>query len=125
MKNSIEIKIECKGFSAGTLGWFNSIIEKSELVIKNCEDSTPAMFLKTPTSNGKFKYKFIVGVWVKKSDPEPYNTNGILVYIRPENMDYYNGGGFSDYKLTPACYNKVDEFIDMAVEKFNEWWNEN
>lgn len=123
MKNLIEIKIECKGNAVGTLGWFNSIIEKSELTIKNCKDGTPAIFLKTPIEEGKFKHKFICGVWDGLSDPAYYNQQDSFIWIFPKGDGFVHG--FFDNALTPACKLKVEEFIDLAVEKFKEWWNNN
>ena len=49
---SIEIKVECKGSAVGTLGWLNSILESSELVIKNNKIGLPAIFLKTEKQDG-------------------------------------------------------------------------
>ena len=124
MKNVIEIKIECKGDAAGTLGWFNSIMQKSELVIKNCKDGEPGMFLKTPTKDDKMDYEFICKIWNKNSNPDGYNMpfGHKIICVYPE-AEYYNHG-FSDYPLTPACKAKVQEMINMAIDKFLEWWNE-
>lgn len=47
MVHNVEVKIECKGDAAGTLGWFSAMMERSEFVIKNGKNGSPAMFLKT------------------------------------------------------------------------------
>jgi hypothetical protein len=121
MKNLIEIKIECKGDAVGTLGWFNSIIEKSELVIKNSKKGSPAMFLKTPQKNGEMGHEFICEKWNVSESPDGYKLVNDFICIVPEG-DYYMQG-FSDYPLTPACKIKVQEFLDSALEKYQEWWN--
>jgi hypothetical protein len=121
MKNTIEIKIECKGTEIGTLGWFNSIIKGSELVIKNDKNGAPGMFLKTSTSEGKHTYKWLCGKWCHNEDATLYNMNhNETLFVYSEYNDY--GVSFSDYSLTPACKLKVEELIDLAVQKFDEWW---
>ncbi len=47
MVHNVEVKIECKGDAAGPLGWFSVMMERSEFVIKNGKNGSPAMFLKT------------------------------------------------------------------------------
>lgn len=126
MKNTIEIKVECKGVAVGTLGWFNSIIKDSELVIKNCKDGTPGMFLKAPTVKGDdMAYTFICKKAKGWEDAQYYDYNentGIKrVYPVENDMAY----GFSGYPLTPACEKKVKELIDLACEQFLEWWENN
>jgi hypothetical protein len=122
MKTTIEIKIECKGEAVGTLGWFNSIMQKSELVIKNTKKGTPAMFLKTPTKDGTFAYQFICEKAVTTEDNSGYiETNDGFVKIYAEQTNGYLDC-FSNYPLTPACKIKVKEMIDLALEKFTEWW---
>ena len=59
MKTSIEIKVECKGDAVGTLGWLNSMLEKSEMVIKNSKNGLPEIFLKTEKPDGTFEYRFL------------------------------------------------------------------
>lgn len=128
MKNTIEIKIECKGNAVGTLGWFNSIIENSELAIKETKNGSPGMFLKGIAKDGKTtSYQFICKVRsnINNDDDAHLDTylSGKYSAVQAESTDYIDG--FSDYPLTPACLKKVNEFIEMAVEKFAEWWENN
>jgi hypothetical protein len=122
MKNVIEIKIECKGEAVGTLGWFNAMMSKSEFVIKNTKKGTPAMFLRTPSQDGKFTNYWICEKWCKSENPEYYCMPGDdIICLYAESDGHYNC--FSDYPLTPSCKTKVEEMINLAVEKYLEWWN--
>lgn len=119
MKNTIEIKIECKGDAVGTLGWLNSIISSGELVIKENREGVPAMFLKT----GERGYYFIC----RKRQPDDgenverydhYSDDILACFPVSDEYSY----GFVDYTLTNAAHEKVSEFINLAVTKFQEWW---
>lgn len=123
MVNTIEIKIECKGQAAGTLGWLNSIISSGDLVIKENKDGVPAMFLKV----GEKGYYFICRKY-QPSDADGNHArydkypNDILACFPVSNEYQY---GFVDYTLTDAAEQKAKEFINLAVEKFQEWWENN
>jgi len=122
MKNIIEIKIECKGNAVGTLGWFNSIMQGSEFIIKNCKSGEPGLFLKHKNKDSEtMSYSFICKKWNQNQDPEAYRirSNDYLI-IYPLNSQYLHG--FSDYPLTQACELKVEEMIQIALDKFAEWW---
>lgn len=121
MTHNIEIKVECKGSAAGTLGWFNSILEKSEFVIKNNKAGAPAIFLKTTEDDGRAKYSFLCKKWNQREDPYGYRTtdDGYLCEIPESNFDCH---GFSDYPLTPACKKAVEDMISKAKDVFAEWW---
>lgn len=113
---NLEIKIECKGSAVGTLGWFNSVLNESELVVKNsASNGAPAMFLKD--KNGK--HRFICKCFDGK-DTYQYKLRGNYMSCYPvEDEQLY---GLFDVPLTPACEKRVNEFIDSAVEKFADWW---
>ncbi|MFW6219983.1 MAG: hypothetical protein ACOC33_04010 [bacterium] len=124
MENTIEIKIECKGKAAGTLGWLNSILSNGELVIKENKNGVPAMFLKIPKANGDgYNYDFIC----RKRQPSDEDCwqydqwdDDILAIFPEEAPEHY---GFSGYKLTPAANRKFYEFMKLAIQKFDEWWD--
>ena len=121
MENTIEIKIECKGAAAGTLGWFNSIMQHSEFVVKNSNTGTPAIFLKTTEENGKETYRFLCKKWDGRSDPFGYRLTGDNYLCElPESDIGYNG--LFDVPLTPACREAVKDMINKAKEIFVEWW---
>lgn len=123
MKNTIEIKIECKGEAVGTLGWFNSIIEKSELVIKNRKNGLPGMFLVTNNEDKTISTRFVCCVKDSEEDEMYFKVvkdNYIRVYNQVDDYGYKNG--LFNFPLTPSCSKKVVEFLDSAVEKFAEWW---
>jgi hypothetical protein len=122
MKKIIEIKIECKGHAVGTLGWFNSIISGTELVIKETKSGIPGMFYRTETEDGKKTLSFICKKWNDNcGDPSNYAiTDDNIVHVYPVSNGYVYG--MFDEPLTEACECKVKEFIDLAVQKYREWW---
>lgn len=125
----IEIKIECKGQAVGTLGWLNSKLEESELVIKNTKSGTPGMFLKLKLDNAdvknQFEYLFICKKVLNLFDTEGYqNTSDLIIYVFPEEDGQFYFGLFNN-PLTPACTKKVKELIASAVDQYREWWNNN
>lgn len=125
MTNNIEIKIECKGQSVGTLGWFNSLMQDASFVIKESRDGRPAMFLKAKNKGGDgWAYSFLCKKKAAKDEFFGYNltSDGFLCEI-PESDCAFSG--FSDYPLTPACRSKVCEMIEKATDAFREWWSEN
>ena len=121
MKTNVEIKIECKGEAVGTLGWFNSIMNKSEFIIKNSNTGNPAIFLKTNEDEGKVTYRFLCKKWDKKTDPFGYRltSDEYLCEVAESRLD---GGGLFNIPLTPACKQAVEEVIQTAKEVFKEWW---
>jgi len=123
MKYNFEIKIECKGDAVGTLGWFNSVLQKSELVIKNNKDGIPAMFLKQ-TEGDKTFYEFICCPYIDMQDTCGYITDDTFKWVHPIHMYNAHQVGLFDHPLTPACHKAVEEFIDKTVDKFVEWWND-
>jgi hypothetical protein len=128
MKNTIEIKIECKGQAVGTLGWFNSIIKDSELVIKNNKIGLPSMFLKMNLSKTgdivPHDFKFICRAFSRSEaeDTRGYRTKDNYMFVYSIDDPYHEKFGLFDVPLTPACREKVVEFIESAVEKYSEWW---
>jgi len=127
MTHNVEVKIECKGDAAGTLGWFSAMMARSEFVIKNGKTGSPAIFLKTTEdvkmANGEnyATYKFLCKKYDQREDPYGYRItdDGYMCEI-PESIN--DCTGFSDYPLTPACREAVKEMIDKAKDIFAEWW---
>ena len=72
MVHNVEVKIECKGDAAGTLGWFSAMMARSEFVIKNGKTGSPAIFLKTTDDGGKEKYAFLCKKYDQREDPYGY-----------------------------------------------------
>ena len=93
MTNQIEIKIECKGKAVGTLGWFNSMMQDAELVVKETKDGTPGMFLKAKNKGGEgWAYSFICKKFLNNTDTEGYNTtNDYIKYIYAEQDNQFIG----------------------------------
>ena len=121
MKTNIEIKIESKGHSLGTLGWLKRIMERSEFVIKETNLGTPAIFLKTVDEDGKVKYSFLCERFNPNKDPFGFKltNDGYLCKI-PEGDGYVSG--LFNHPLTPACKKAVEEMISKAKDVFAEWW---
>lgn len=121
MVHNVEVKIECKGDAAGTLGWFSAMMERSEFVIKNGKTGSPAIFLKTTDEDGKVKHAFLCKKYDQRENPYGYRItgDGYMCEI-PESIN--DCTGFSDYPLTPACREAVKEMIDKAKDIFAEWW---
>jgi len=121
MKTNVEIKIECKGEAVGTLGWFNSIMNKSEFIIKNSNTGTPAIFLKTVEEDGKVTYRFLCKKLDNKTNPLGYRlTSDDYLCEVVDNSPI--GDGLFGVPLTPACKQAVEDMITTAKEIFKEWW---
>jgi len=121
MKTNVEIKIECKGEAVGTLGWFNSIMNKSEFIIKNSNTGTPAIFLKTVEEDGKVTYRFLCKKLDNKTNPLGYRlTSDDYLCEVVDNSPI--GDGLFGVPLTPACKQAVEDMITTAKEVFKEWW---
>lgn len=128
MKLNFEINVECKGNAAGTLGWLNEILSRTELVIKNNKDGVSSLFAKTKRiDSDKPIYQFICKVdhqntnhddcWLY--DQKTYKNTRLSVIKIYEDMEC---DGFFGLKLTPAAENKFEDFLDKACERFAEWW---
>lgn len=123
---AIEIKVENKGFAKGTLGWFNEILSRSELIIRETKTGTPAMWLKTKKLNSEdFDFEIICKAFLEYSETEGYRMDGNIAYVYAENRSCNFEVGFSDYALTPACKKAVEELINKAVVEFSTWFAEN
>ena len=121
MKTNVEIKIECKGEAVGTLGWFNSIMNKSEFIIKNSNTGNPAIFLKTVEEDGKVTYRFLCKKLDNKTNPLGYRlTSDDYLCEVVDNSPI--GDGLFGVPLTPACKQAVEDMITTAKEIFKEWW---
>jgi hypothetical protein len=119
MTHNIEIKVECKGSAVGTLGWFNSILEKSEFVIKNNQTGIPALFLRIKNETGARDH------FICKNE-EGYHENyltshdGKYIHVAAIENDFVYG--LFNFSLTPACRKAVEGLIEKAVATFDEWW---
>ncbi|MFW6247130.1 MAG: hypothetical protein ACOC22_03110 [bacterium] len=135
MSLNFEINVQCKGNAVGTLGWLNSLLSDGELIIKENRDGIPSLFFhEFHDKNGKERAKnegnhFIAKVSTKdeliNSNPEQYINEdlfgeNILRYVVPQDNQHQTG--FVDCALTPAAYDKLDQFIYEAKEKYKEWW---
>lgn len=121
MTHNIEIKIECKGSAVGTIGWFNSIMEKSEFVIKNNKSGVPAIFLRTMNADGTDKHRFLCRKADSTTYPD-YNITDDGYACEIAEGDGYNAYGFVNHPITPACRKAVEDMIDKAKDVFAEWW---
>jgi hypothetical protein len=121
MKQLIEVKIENKGHMLGTLGWFNEIMNKSEFVIKETTEGTPAMFLKTTDDDGKVKYSFLCKKFSDNKDPFGFRLTSDYYLCKIAESHGYVTGLFN-FPLTPACKKAVEEMIMRAKDAFKEWF---
>ena len=129
-KLNFEIKVECKGFAAGTLGWLNEKLNKNELVIKNTKNGEAGMFAREftgLTEDGKKRYVSTFICKVDNYDPDNgwlyecrriSDTNLLSCKLYSDEASF----GFVDIPLTKAAAEVAEEFLTMACEKFVEWW---
>jgi hypothetical protein len=134
---NVEVKVQLKGNAAGTLGWFKTLVEDSELVIRKTRDGIPGMFLHEKTNRKGEKNKehegntFLCHPATGKDQEMGYLDsliNGInYIYVHPTGdfeQTYIFGEDicFTNYPLTPACNIAISEFIEKAVEEFAVWY---
>lgn len=120
-KNGLEIVVENSDKMVGTMDWFNSLMDKSEFVIRPTIHNRPALFLKTSGENEE--YRFLCMKKYQESD-EFRETDDGYIYIYPypyEVGDDYKYGLFT-HPLTPAAEEEVENMLQKAVEAFKEWW---
>lgn len=131
MIHNFEIKVQCKGNAAGTLGWLNEILLNGELVIRNNKDGKPALFLHEKTDlqgieRPAEKGNTFICRLDDDTDPMGYeqcrvnNTDLLCAYVQGSENGYKYG--FVDYPLTPAARDKAEEFLSAAFELFVNWW---
>lgn len=131
-KLNFEIKVECKGSAAGTLGWLNEKLAATELVIKNTKNGEAGMFARELTGvNGEGKKTYVNTFICKVMNYDPNDTDRWVYEGRRINdTDLYSirlysdetSFGFSDIPLTTAAEIVAEDFLTMACEKFVEWW---
>jgi hypothetical protein len=121
MKQFIEVKIENKGNMLGTLGWFKEIMERSEFVIRETTEGTPAMFLKTTDDDGNVKYSFLCEKFNDKKNPFGFKLTSDDYLCEVDEGHGYVTGLFN-FPLTPACKKAVEEMIMRAKDAFKEWF---
>ena len=126
MELNFKINVECKGYAAGTLGWLNEILSKTELTIKNNKFGETALFAKIKRDDDSYNYQFICKVKNLTDEEDHFsydftrvNNTDLKVIKIYESYDYV---GFFGLKLTPAAEIKFEEFLNTACEKFVEWW---
>ena len=131
-KLNFEIKVECKGSAAGTLGWLNEKLAATELVMKNTKNGEAGMFARECTGvNSEGKKTYVNTFICKVSGCDPNHTDHWCYEGRRINDTYlyscklYSDEasfGFVDIPLTKAAEDVAEEFLTMACEKFVEWW---
>lgn len=140
METTLTIKVGNVGTANGTLGWFNSILKDSELVIRKTRDGIPGMFLHKKLKRDGSENKenegntFLCCPASGTESDEGFNLsriNGIeYIYVRETGdlgQKYLFGEDFcfTGYPLTPACEVAIGRFLNDAVEKFAEWYEAN
>ena len=125
MENLLKVSVKNCGNAAGTLGWFNSIINDSEIIIRPTKTGEPGLFLHEKHKKDGTERKENEGnIWICGAESplgnEGCDNTGIYSHIYVH--DNQHCSGFSGYSLTPACEKAIKEFINNCVEKFAEWW---
>ena len=129
-KLNFEIKVECKGSAAGTLGWLNEKLAATELVIKNTKNGEAGMFARECTGVNSEGKKTYVNTFICKVDSYDPDNDWLYDWRRISDTDlltcklYSDEAtfGFVDIPLTKAAGEVAEEFLTMACEKFVEWW---
>ena len=132
MEMNLKISVQTKGHAAGTLGWFQEWLNRSELVIRKTRYGTPGMFLHEKfNSKGEENKENEGNTFICKPDSNDENcmyydnweiNNIRYVHVIPTSPDWSNDVGLTNYPLTPACHADVEEFILKSVKKFAEWY---
>ncbi len=103
----------------GTMDWFNSLMDKSEFVIRPTIHNRPALFLKTSGENEE--YRFLCTKKCQERDDVRETEDGdIYPYPCTFGNDYRYG--LFAHPLTPAAEEEVENMLQKAVEAFKEWW---
>ena len=124
MTYNFEIKVQCKGNAVGTTGWLNSILENSELIVKNTKSGTPGLFMFEKNAQEK-KGTFICSVTndERSYGYSEYNIKGVNIFcVYPVSDQYGFEYGFIDYPLTPSALEIATEFLEKARDQFVNWW---
>lgn len=125
MTYNFEIKVQCKGYAVGTMSWLHSILENSELIVKNTKDGTPGLFMfdkKSPEKKGTF-------ICSATNDEmsegyERLTIEGVsIIRVFPVSDQFGFQVGFVDYPLTPVALDIAKNFLEKASEQFAKWWN--
>lgn len=125
---TLKVTVKNCGTAAGTLGWFKSIIDDSEIVIRPTRTGEPALWLhENHRKDGTPRTEKEGNTWICGArarmltiDDEGYQMKGDYKAINVYDNEYE--AGFTSYALTPACYKAIDEFIDQCVETFAAWF---
>ncbi|MFW6246817.1 MAG: hypothetical protein ACOC22_01430 [bacterium] len=129
-KLNFEIKVECKGSAAGTLGWLNEKLAATTLVIKNTKNGEAGMFAKEFTRVNEKGQKMFVNTFICKVDSFDPDNGWLYESRRISDTDLLScklysdeaSFGFVDIPLTKAAEAVLEEFLTKACEKFVEWW---
>ncbi len=123
-KNGFEIVVENSDKMVGTMDWFNSLMDKSEFVIRPTIHNRPALFLKTSGENEE--YRLLCMKKYQESDEfrEDEFRETEDEYIYPYSYSFGNDYryGLFTYPLTPTAEEEVENMLQKAVEAFKEWW---
>jgi hypothetical protein len=104
----------------GTMDWFNSLMDKSEFVIRPRPDGLPALYLKITHGNEE-EFKLLCTKKCQERD-DVRETEDEYIYPYPYEVgDDYKYGLFT-HPLTPAAEEEVENMLQKAVEAFKEWW---
>jgi len=118
-KNGLEIVVENSDKMVGTMDWFNSLMDKSEFVIRPTINNRPALFLKTNGENEE--YRLLCMKKYQETDEFRETDDGYIYPYAVNDTDNYKYG-FSENPLTPAAAEEVENMLQKAVEAFKEWW---
>lgn len=127
METTLKVTVKNCGKAAGTLGWFNSILEDSEIIIRPNRENIPGLFLhKKHKKDGTESKENEENTWIcgpiSLLSPEYCNNSGKISHLYVIDDEVHNG--FTGYALTPACEKEIERFIEYCVDKFSEWWEE-
>lgn len=118
-KSGLEITVEDGDKMIGTMDWFNSLMDKSEFVIRPTINNRPALFLKTNGENEE--YRFLCMKKYQETDKFRETDDGYIYPYPCTSVDDYRYGLFT-HPLTPSAEEEVENMLQKAVEAFKEWW---
>lgn len=116
----LNVKIDTAENARGTVRWFKDLLRRSELVIKNTENCTPCIFLKTLETENIVRYSILCKNKTDVDERYCKSADGRYSYVAPtEKQDTI---GLFDFPLTPSCEKEVRELIGKARDIFADWW---
>ena len=116
----LNIKIEAAENARGTVRWFMDLLGRSELVIKDTNNGTPCIFLKTLEAENIVRYSILCKNKTEGDERYCKSADGRYSYVAPtEKQDTI---GLFNFPLTPSCEKEVRELIGEARDIFADWW---